>query len=75
LYLSLTQWGLTDDEALTIVELVLESAIPGQDFAGLINIFTRGRSLYISPEEIITRMKEVIDVIDTVETLEEKILY
>lgn len=75
LYLSLTQWGLTDKEALIVVESVLKSAIPGQDFIGLINIFTRGRSLYISPEEIIIRIKEVIDEIDTIEALEEKILY
>ena len=75
LYLSLTQWGLKDDEALFVVESVLKSAIPGPDFIGLISIFTRGRSLYISPEEIITRIKEVIGEIDTIEALEEKILY
>jgi hypothetical protein len=75
LYLSLTQWGLTDDEALIVVESVLQSAINGQDFIGLMNVFTRGRSLHISPEEIIIRIKEVIDEIDTIEALEEKILY
>ncbi|MBN2534876.1 MAG: hypothetical protein JXB88_18490 [Spirochaetales bacterium] len=75
LYLSLIQWGLTDDKALMAVEFVLQSSITGQDFIGIINIFTRGRSLHISPEEILIRMKEVIDDIDTIETLEEKILY
>lgn len=75
LYLSLTQWGLKSSEALMIVDSVLKSAIPGPDFIGIITIFIRGRSMNISPEEIITRMKEVINDIDSIETLEEKILY
>ena len=75
LYLSLTQWGLSEDEALSVVESLLLSKIPGQDFMGIIAIFTRARSLYVSPEEIIGRMKEVIATIETIEALEEKIMF
>ncbi|MBN2440475.1 MAG: hypothetical protein JXJ04_04000 [Spirochaetales bacterium] len=75
LYLSLEKWGLSEQEALLVVESVLASGLPGQDFMGIISIFTQGRSLYISPKEIIERIEEVIGTINTIEDLEDRILY
>jgi hypothetical protein len=75
LFLALTHWGLSDEDGLRVVSCLLESVVPGKDFTGVITLFTRARSMRISPGELIERMDEVINEVDTIESLEEKILF
>jgi hypothetical protein len=74
-FVNLTQWGLSVSSALTVVKLLLSSRIPTSDFSGIITIFIEGRKLFISPQEIIRRIREIIPSVNSIVTLEERVIY
>jgi len=75
LYVSLANWGLDRKNSLDLVRAFLKSSIPGESFAGVLELLVAGRRLRISPEELIRRIKDELPRVETLEELHERILY
>jgi hypothetical protein len=75
LYLNLVQWGLPESLSLDTIKLILGSRLPGSDFPGILSIFIQGRKLYLSPDEIIKRIREAIPYVETILALKERVIY
>ena len=75
LHVSLVAWGLAVPESLSLVKAFLESTIPGESFAGVLELLAAGRRLRIPPEELTRRIREELPRADSLEQLQERILY
>lgn len=75
LLVSLTDWGLNRRASLDLVKTFLDSSIPGESFAGVLELLAAGRRLRIPPEKLITRIREELPRVETLEELQERILF
>jgi len=74
-YISLVQWGIEEQTAVTITVKALDSSLSGNDFAGILNIFIKGRTQYLSPDKIGTRIIHELPSSATIQILEDRVLY
>jgi hypothetical protein len=75
LYVSLVQWGLAADTALTLTEAAAASRLPAADFPGVSELLIRGRRLRLPPEELARRLAEELPRVKNLEELQERLLY
>lgn len=75
LHVSLLNWGLDRKDSMGLMKAFLESSIPGESFAGVLELLAAGRRLRIPPEELILRIKEELPRAGSLDELKERILY
>ena len=75
LYVSLLEWGLSRADAMNLVQSLLSSSVAGEDFAMVTELLAAGRRLRIPPEELIRRIEAELPTVDSVEQLQDRILF
>ncbi len=73
-YASLIAWGLQVDEALALVEALLSSPLPADQFAAVPELLAQGRRLRVAPEELVRRLLEELPHADGIERLRERVM-
>jgi hypothetical protein len=75
LYVALLEWGLPSEEARVLLEALLDSALPGAEFAGVVELLAAGRSARIPPGRLVERIREALPQSRSLEDLEKRVLY
>jgi hypothetical protein len=75
LYASLADWGLERSAALGVSSAALTSALPPEDFPGVVQILTEARSRRIPTPRAVSRIVEALDEVTSLSGLRERVLY
>jgi hypothetical protein len=75
LYAALVGWGAPRPAAVRATSALIRSAIPPDQFPGLISLFEQGRKLRISPDRLADRVVESLPAARTVDDLRAAVLY
>ncbi len=75
MYESLSQWGLSEAQALPVTEAILRSRIPSRDYIVVPSLFTEARTLRIPTQRLIDRMLEALPNVRRIEQLRRDIIY
>ena len=75
LYVSSVDWGISREDSRGLAVAALASPIPGESFAGLIELLTAGRRQRLAPEELLRRIREQLPQVQSLEQLQERVLY
>lgn len=74
LYASLSTWGLSKADGLTVAEALVSSAIPIAEYEGILDLYRTARRERIRPEELTERIAAYAGSSESVEELERMIL-
>jgi hypothetical protein len=72
LFISLTSWGLPPKAAHRVIDALMNSPIPPQQFAGIPRLYNRARAQRISPERLTERIVEAAPSSENIEELEKR---
>jgi hypothetical protein len=75
LYASLVGWGASRPASLQVTLAAIRSALPPDQFLGLVDIFEQGRQNRISPERIAERIVDSLPGVKTIDDLRRAVLY
>ncbi|MFO7731252.1 MAG: hypothetical protein R6V86_10870 [Spirochaetia bacterium] len=75
LYASLSTWGLSKEDGLAVAEALVSSAIPAEEYEGILDLYRNARRERIRPEELTDRITERAGSSVSVEELERMILH
>jgi len=74
LYASLSTWGLSNKDGLSVAEALVSSAIPTEEYEGILDLYRTARRERIRPEELTERIAARAGSSESVEELERMIL-
>jgi len=74
LYAALSEWGLTEDEAMRVVRAAAASSLALDEYSQIPSLFSRARREYISPDEIAQRIVSELPQVKTTKQLEKRVL-
>ncbi|MCF7914329.1 MAG: hypothetical protein K9L66_04095 [Spirochaetaceae bacterium] len=74
LYASLSTWGLSKEDGLSVAEALVSSAIPSEEYEGILDLYRAARRERIRPEELTERIAARAGSSESVEELERVIL-
>lgn len=74
LYVSLKKWGLTKQENMDLIEAVVRSPIPPDEYIGMIDLFRLARARRIDPDELITRIQSHAPFTENIQDLHRRII-
>lgn len=75
LYVALVDWGLPGAAAAELLEALLGSQLPGEEFGGIVELFVAGRSARVSPERLAERIRRALPRVRSLEDLKALVLY
>ena len=75
LYVALAEWGLPRDQAGLLLEALVASRVPGEEFAGIVEILVEGRRARIPPERLAERIRAALPRVQNLDELKKTVLY
>lgn len=72
LFISLTSWGLTKEQAHHVIEALAGSSIPPEQYTGITKLYNRARSQRLSPKRLTDRIVEAAPSADSLRELERR---
>jgi hypothetical protein len=75
LYVALVDWGLPREQARSLLGALVGSALPGEEFGGVMELLARGRRLRIAPEEMVRRIRDSVGRARSLDELGTLVLY
>jgi hypothetical protein len=75
LYAALVEWGLPREQALALLEALVASDLPGEEFPGVVELLALGRRVRIPPEVMVDRIRDSIGRVHSLDELQRLVLY
>ena len=72
LFISLTSWGLTQEQTHRVIEALVGSSIPPEQYTGITKLYNRARAQRLSPERLTERIVEAAPSSDSLRELEKR---
>ncbi|MBN1837512.1 MAG: hypothetical protein JW820_16775 [Spirochaetales bacterium] len=75
LYVALSEWRLPRETAVALLEALLGSELPGEEFGGIVGLLAEGRSARIPPERLVERVRRALPGVRSLDELKRMVLY